>query len=58
MHSNGVHEYEEDEQVVVGNKVVEVDGEEEHYDDEGVACDVCTDLHKFDNLLKLIFIVH
>ena len=47
-----------DEQFGEGNMVVGVDGEEEHYDDEGVACDVCTDLHKFDNLLKLIFIVH
>ena len=49
MHLHEVHEYEEDEQVEVGNKVVGVDGEEEHYDDEGVAWDVCTDPHKFDN---------
>ena len=58
MHLNEVHAHEVDEQFGVGNMVVGVDGEEEHYDDEGEAWDVCTDLHKFDNLLKLIFIVH
>ena len=42
-------------QVEVGNRVVGVDGEEEGYDDVGVAAGVCTDLHKFDNLLKIIF---